>query len=230
MGTRVGGLIGTWVATAALLAGCAVGPDFAPPPAPNASGYSPTPLAKTTTSAAAAAAGGAAQTFVRSLDLPGQWWMVFHSKDLNGLVEQALAANADIEAAQAALSVARQNVYAQQGALFPSANANFTANRQLFEIGQPSDVVAGPQIFNLFTAQASVSYTPDVFGGTRRSIEALQATAEFAALRAGSNLLDADVQPCRRCRAGGFAARPDRRHAAHDKNRARRAVADAAPI
>ena len=199
MGTRVGGIIGTWVATAALLAGCAVGPDFAPPPAPNASGYSPTPLAKTT--ASAAAAGGAAQTFVRSLDLPGQWWTVFHSKDLNGLVEQALAANADIEAAQAALSVARQNVYAQQGALFPSANANFTANRQLFEIGQPSDVAAGPQIFNLFTAQTSVSYTPDVFGGTRRSIEALQATAdsqrfalEATYLTLTSNLAGAAVQ------------------------------------
>jgi NodT family efflux transporter outer membrane factor (OMF) lipoprotein len=194
-----GGIAAAWAVTATLLTGCAVGPDFAPPSAPNVSGYSPAPLAKTT--ASAATAGGASQTLVRSLDLPGQWWALFHSKDLNSLVEQALAANADIEAAQAALSVARQNVYAQQGALFPSANANFSANRQEFEISQPSDVAAGPQIFNLFTAQSSISYTPDVFGGTRRSIEALQAQAdsqrfalEATYLTLTSNLAGAAVQ------------------------------------
>ena len=194
-----GDIVAAWAVAATLLAGCAVGPDFAPPPAPDVKGYSPTPLAKTT--ASAATVGGAPQTFVSSLDLPGQWWRLFHSKDLNSLVEQALTANADIEAAQAALSAARQNVYAQQGALFPTANANFTANRQLFEIGQPSDVAAGPQIFNLFTAQASVSYTPDVFGGTRRSIEALQAQAdsqrfalEATYLTLTSNLAGAAVQ------------------------------------
>src|SRR5262249_53222715 len=32
--------------------------------------------------------------------------------------------------------------------------------------------------FNLFTAQLNVSYSPDVFGGIRRSIEALEAQAE----------------------------------------------------
>ena len=195
---RAGTIIAVW-AVAALLAGCAVGPDFAPPPAPNVSGYSPTALPKTT--ASAPTTGGASQILVRNLDLPGQWWTLFHSKDLNALVEQALAANADIEAAQAALSVARQNVYAQQGALFPTANAGFTANRQLFEIGQPSDVAAGPQIFNLFTAQANIAYSPDVFGGTRRSIEALQAQAdsqrfalEATYLTLTSNLAGAAVQ------------------------------------
>ena len=199
MVTRAGGIIAAWAVTAALLTGCAVGPDFAPPPAPNVSGYSPSPLPKTT--ASAATGGGASQTFVHSLDLPGQWWTLFHSKDLNTLVEQALAANADIEAAKAALSVARQNVYAQQGALFPAANAGFTANRQLFEIGQPSDVAAGPQIFNLFTAQSNVSYAPDVFGGIRRSIKSLQAQAnsqrfalEATYLTLTSNLAGAAVQ------------------------------------
>src|SRR5690348_8467471 len=93
------------LAATALLASCAVGPDFAPPSAPDVPGYTPERLSPTTTSAASP--GGEAQRFVKDLDLPGQWWTLFHSKQLNALVEKALAANQDLKAAQAALRVAR---------------------------------------------------------------------------------------------------------------------------
>ena len=197
----LGALQGTAVAlVAALLAGCAVGPDFVPPAAPDTQGYTPEPLSSRT--ASAATAGGQAQRFVHNLDLPGQWWTLFHSKPLNALVERALAANADLKAAQAALRVARENVRAQQGALFPAVDAGFAATRLL-------PPVAGPEIdnstvaptFNLFTTALNVSYSPDVFGGTRRSIEALvaQADAQRFALEATyltltSNLAGAAVQ------------------------------------
>ncbi len=174
-GTRVRGVAA--LAAAALLAGCAVGPDFAPPPAPDVPGYTPEPLGSRT--ASAPTGGGQAQRFVRDLDLPGQWWRLFHSKPLIALVERALAANADVEAAQAALRVARENVRAQRGTLFPQVDAGLTGTRLL---PQP----AGPEIdnssvaptFNLFTTQLNVSYTPDVFGGIWRSVENLEALAE----------------------------------------------------
>ncbi len=100
-GARAGCLfvIGAW------LTGCAVGPDFAPPAAPNVSGYTPERLAPTVTGSATP--GGNGQHFVRDLDLPGQWWTLFHSKPLNALIDKALAANPDLQAAQAALVVAR---------------------------------------------------------------------------------------------------------------------------
>lgn len=196
-----GALQGTAVALlAALLAGCAVGPDFVPPPAPDVPGYTPEPLARGT--ASAATPGGQAQRFVRDLDLPGQWWTLFHSKPLNALVERALANNADVQAAQAALRVARENVRAQRGALFPQVDAGFTGTRLL-------PPAAGPEIdnstvaptFNLFTTQLNVSYTPDVFGGTRRAIETLEAQAdaqrfalEATYLTLTSNLAGAAVQ------------------------------------
>jgi len=185
-------VVGVW------LAGCAVGPDFAPPPAPDVSGYTPEPLAPTVTGAATP--GGNAQRFVKDLDLPGQWWTLFRSKPLNALIDKALAANPDLQAAQAALVVARENVYVQVGALLPAVDANFTGNRQKFEIGQPSDV-GNVSIFNLFTGQLNISYTPDVFGGTRRSIESLQAqqdsqrfVLEATYLTLISNLAGAAVQ------------------------------------
>jgi NodT family efflux transporter outer membrane factor (OMF) lipoprotein len=182
---------------AVLLTGCAVGPDFMPPAAPAVNGYTPEPLG----TASAPAAALEAQHFVRDLDLPGQWWTLFHSKALNSLIEKALAANPDLQAAQAALTVAKENVYAQQGALLPSVDGNFTGSRQKFQITQPSDVAAGSPTYNLFTAQLNVSYTPDVFGGTRRSIEALAAQAdsqrfalEATYLTLTSNLAGAAVQ------------------------------------
>jgi NodT family efflux transporter outer membrane factor (OMF) lipoprotein len=181
------------IVAAVLLTGCAVGPDFAPPAAPDVSGYTPEPLGRST--ASTGTSGGEAQRFVGDLDLPGQWWTLFHSEALNSLIETALAANQDLKAAQAALTVAKHNVYAQQGALLPSVDGNFNGIRQA------SDVGAGQPTFNLFTTQLNVSYTPDVFGGTRRSIEALEAQAdsqrfalEATYLTLTSNLAGAAVQ------------------------------------
>jgi NodT family efflux transporter outer membrane factor (OMF) lipoprotein len=183
-------LVGAW------LSGCAVGPDFAPPPAPDVNGYTPEPLAPAV--AGAATPGGNAQRFVRDLDLPGQWWTLFHSHGLNELIDQAFAANPDLQAAQAALVVARENVYVQEGAYFPAVDGNFTGSRQKFEIGQPSDTSS---VFNLFTGQINIAYTPDVFGANRRAVETLAAqedaqrfTLEATYLTLISNLAGAAVQ------------------------------------
>jgi NodT family efflux transporter outer membrane factor (OMF) lipoprotein len=159
-------------AFAAWLGGCAVGPDFVRPAAPNVDGYTPEALAPTVTGSTTR--GGSAQRFVRDLDLAGQWWTVFHSKPLNELIDKALLANPDIKAAQAALVLARENVYVQEGTLLPAVDANFAGIRQKTAIGQPSDV-GSSSIFNLFTGQLNISYTPDVFGANRREIESLQA-------------------------------------------------------
>src|SRR5579883_128893 len=158
------------------LAACAVGPDFAPPPAPPVSGYTPeTPPAPT---AAADVAAGAAQKFIVGRDIPGEWWKVFHSKEINALVAEALHANPSLQAAQAALWQAKENLYAQAGRLLPNVDANGSATRQQFspaEFGLPG----GPETFNLYQATVNVSYTPDVFGGLRRQIEAGAALAEY---------------------------------------------------
>jgi NodT family efflux transporter outer membrane factor (OMF) lipoprotein len=187
------------VAVMAMLSACAVGPDFVSPPAPTVKGYTPESLR--TQTASAKTPGGQAQRFVHDLDLPGQWWTLFHSKALNRLVDKALAANPDLQAAQAALRVARANVHAQQGALFPTVDGSFGGIRQKPAIGDPSDDGSQAPTFNLFTGQVAVSYSPDVFGGTRRSIEALAAQAdnqqyqlEATYLTLTSNLAGAAVQ------------------------------------
>jgi NodT family efflux transporter outer membrane factor (OMF) lipoprotein len=188
------------LALTALLAGCAVGPDFVPPPAPDVQGYTPEPLGART--ASAGTKGGQAQRFVHDLDLPGQWWTLFHSRPLNSLVERALANNADLAAAQAALRVARANVRAQRGTLFPQVDAGFSGTRALPAVSGPEiDNSSVAPTFNLFTTQLNVSYTPDVFGGLGRAIENLEALEdaqrfqlEATYLTLTSNLAGAAVQ------------------------------------
>jgi NodT family efflux transporter outer membrane factor (OMF) lipoprotein len=160
-----------------ILSGCAVGPDFKSPAAPEVSSYTPEPLPAQTASADDRV--GAAQHFVSEMDIPGQWWTLFHSEALNRLVERSLTANPTLSAAQAALRQAWENVYAQQGSYYPQVAAGFSASRNLTPVGSLSPASAsGNPYYTLFTPQLSVSFIPDVFGANRRSVESLVALAE----------------------------------------------------
>ena len=158
---------------ALLLAGCAVGPDFKPPDAPQVKGYTAQPLA--TTAATPGVTGGAAQHLDQGANIPGDWWTLFHSKALDALIQQSLKNNPDLKAAQAALTVAHENVLAQQGGFYPSASLGLSASRQR----QPEVLAPVPNsnadLYSLFTPQLSISYTPDLFGLNRRTVESLQA-------------------------------------------------------
>ena len=163
------------VAASALIAlsqGCAVGPDFKPPAAPDVKAYTPEPLADAASSKLASVE---AQHFVEDMDIPAQWWTIFHSEALNALIEDSLKNNADLRAAQAALKVAQENYYAQEGVYYPSIAADFNPTRSKNAV-QPSPTLSSyVPYFNLFTAQVSVSYALDVFGGNRRQVETLEA-------------------------------------------------------
>jgi NodT family efflux transporter outer membrane factor (OMF) lipoprotein len=156
----------------ALVAGCAVGPDFQTPPAPTDAGYSADPLPKQT--ASSNVAGGNAQRLVDGQDIPGQWWSLYHSEPLNKLVETALKANPDLDAAQAALREAQENVLAGNGALFPTVTGSLAPSRQKQQIGS-----FGSTIYSLYNAGVNVSYTIDIWGATRRNIESLEAKAQY---------------------------------------------------
>ena len=188
------------IVTALLLSGCAVGPNFERPAPPGVPGYTAGPLAQQT--ASADVAGGEAQRFVQDLDIPGQWWTLFHSTALNTLVEEAVKRNPTLPAAEAALRQAWENVYAAQGAFFPTAVVSYSPSRNKTATGVVFTAASsGPPFFTLHTAQVVVTYAPDVFGGTRRQVESLAATAEFqqfqleaAYLTLTSNVVAAAVQ------------------------------------
>jgi NodT family efflux transporter outer membrane factor (OMF) lipoprotein len=193
-------VVAVWAAAATLVSGCAVGPDFQHPPPPEVTRYTPEPLAPRTT-ATADVRGGQAQHFINGRDIPGDWWRVFRSAPLNSLVQKSLIANPNLQAAQAALRQAQEMVQAQKGKFFPTAEANFNPTRQQQSTALAPLLSNNSTIFNLYTAQVMVSYTLDVWGQNRRTVESLQAQAdnqrflvEAAYLTLSSNVVVAAIQ------------------------------------
>ena len=155
-----------------MLTGCAVGPDFAPPPAPGVPSYLP---------------GGdraPGRSLLNGADIPARWWELFRSRHLNELMEHGIAYNGDLEAAEAAVRIAQANALAQRGALFPTVQGNFNPTRQKIASGSVvSNAASGADTYSLFTTQLTVTYVADVFGGVRRSIESTDALAEAQAFQ-----------------------------------------------
>ncbi len=182
-----------------LLAGCAVGPDFKKPAPPPVSNYTPTPL--TTTSSTTNVLAGDAQRFINGGDISGEWWKLFHSKPLNDLIELSLSNNPTLKAGQATLKVAHENVLAQRGSYFPSVSAGFSAARSRTSEQISPTPNADQFLYSLFTPSVSVSYTPDIFGLNRRTVESLKAQegqARFALIAThitlSANVVAAAVQ------------------------------------
>lgn len=166
-----------FLATVLLVAGCAVGPNFKRPPAPQTDSYTAAPLPPRTL--ASAGPGGNAQTLNYGADIPGQWWTLFHSTKLNDLVERSLRASPDAAAAQAALREAHENYLAQTGSLFPALDGSANGTREKVSGASFGDPQLGSFLYEIFNASVNVSYTLDVWGGVRRSVEAAGAQTDY---------------------------------------------------
>jgi NodT family efflux transporter outer membrane factor (OMF) lipoprotein len=161
--------------TVLALAGCAVGPNFRAPAAPEVDRYTALPLPRATV--AADTAGGDAQRFLTGAAVPQRWWTTFGNAELDRRVAQAFQHSPSIDAAKAALKQAEETAKSARGGLFPSLDAKAGVTRQNEAAVQSgAGVTTAP--FTLYNAGVSVGYVFDVFGGVRRGIEAQQAQAD----------------------------------------------------
>jgi NodT family efflux transporter outer membrane factor (OMF) lipoprotein len=96
------------------------------------------------------------------------------------LIERSLKTNPDIKAAQAALTVARENTLAQRGFYYPNLSAGFSADHSKTSNVVSPFTASGALTYSLYTPQVSVSFVPDVFGLNRRTVESLKAQQEQA--------------------------------------------------
>ena len=188
----------TALAGVLLLTSCAVGPNFRVPAAPDVSRFTKEPLAPRTSSTDTPT--GQMQRFVQSRDVPQEWWTLFRSPALNALIEQALSNNPTLQSALSTLRASKEAVYAQQGKFFPLVQANFNPTRQQTAAALAPVPASGASIYDLYTAQVQVSYTFNVWGLNRRTVESLQALAdtqrfqvEAAYLTLTSNLMVAAI-------------------------------------
>ena len=138
-----------------------------PPEVPTAARYTATPVTE--------------ERLVQGKDIPAQWWTLFRSPALDGLVRQALDASPSLARANAKLRQAQEDLSARTGGTrFPKVDGKVSANRvdvNPQSLGVPALPVQTP--FNLYLASVSVSYTFDLFGANRRELEGLQAGIDY---------------------------------------------------
>jgi len=161
------------------LTGCMVGPNFHSPLSPRLPRYTETPMPHKTVSMPSLGQAGKAQTFINGQNIPAEWWYLFHSKEINQLIEAGLANNPNLASAYAALRGAQEALNAQIGnSLFPAFNGALSGQRQRFSDSSIGST-PGSSVFNLFNATVNVAYTLDVFGGARRQIEQFRAQVDY---------------------------------------------------
>jgi NodT family efflux transporter outer membrane factor (OMF) lipoprotein len=166
------------VAAASALASCAVGPNFHQPKPPDASGY----LHASSDTAPVQAQAQDVQNVSPGGDLAGEWWQLFHSPQLDEVVRTSIGASPTLKAADATLAAAREEVTVARAAFLPSVSA--AAGAQRSGGGAVRAPGAGGSsgtsgTGNLYSIGLSTSYSPDIFGGTRRAVEQQQALADY---------------------------------------------------
>lgn len=104
------------------------------------------------------------------------WWKSFGDSELDSLVATALQSNLTLHVAESRLRQARAErgiVAANEG---PEFNAKGSYSRNRFPSnGFPPLPPNAPSDFNLYTARFDASWEIDIFGGTRRAVEAADA-------------------------------------------------------
>jgi NodT family efflux transporter outer membrane factor (OMF) lipoprotein len=169
-----------WIALLALvfLAGCNVGPKYQPSTAPAVTAYTPQPPPSETT--ASTGPGGVAQQFDSSTTIPAAWWTLFHSPELNSMIEQALKNSPTLAQAAARLREAEEEVNARTGATkYPAVTGNASIEREQPNLTAYGIPFPNPSPFTLLNGSIAVSYALDVFGANRRTIEGLKAERDY---------------------------------------------------
>ena len=122
-----------------------------------------------------------AQTVALGERVTAEWWTLFHSPVIDGLVKEAIASSPTIDSAAARLTAAQEAVTAASGALYPQVGVSASVTRgklNAASFGLNPNQTPLPPNYNAYQLGPTVSYALDVFGVTRRQIEAKAASAD----------------------------------------------------
>jgi len=145
----------------AALAGCTVGPNFAPPRTDVPKVWvGPTTVPAT-------------QPAATSENL-SQWWKAFNDPVLASLVEEALKSNLDMRIAQARIRQARANRGIAVSGIGPSVDASGSFQGSQASSGGQMGGGKSP-VTNQYQVGFDAGWEIDIFGGVRRGIEAADA-------------------------------------------------------
>ena len=138
------------------LFGCTVGPDYQRPPAPVPATYKELK-------------GWKRATPLDDVDR-GPWWLVFKDAKLDSFEPQVEISNQTVAAAAAAYEQSLAIIKETQAGLFPSVTINYTA----------TGAHAGTATSSISTLSANGSWTLDLWGQIRRTVESNIAGAQVS--------------------------------------------------
>ncbi|TDG25696.1 efflux transporter outer membrane subunit [Paraburkholderia silviterrae] len=162
---------------ALLVTACAWGPGGAPPAMPEPAHYGVEAQPAQTV-----AAQGVAQRFVTGAQPVPQWWTLYGSPELDALVDEGLARNPNLAAADHSLQAAREQLRGLVGsAMLPTVDALGTAQRQRAP-GVPQLGIDKLQ-YDVFAGLVQVRYSFDIFGASRLNNAALAARVNIQAFQ-----------------------------------------------
>lgn len=170
---------------AALLAGCAVGPDYHKPETPVPAQFK-----------GAAAEGSAWSVAAPSAEAPrGDWWQVYGDEQLDGLVQQLNVANQDIAAAEARFRQAQATARAANAGFFPTLSANASKSRSgVASSNTVGNTINTRGVGDKYSATLDASWELDVWGRVRRDVESNEASAQASAADLAAARLSAQAQ------------------------------------
>lgn len=178
-----------------LVQACTVGPHYRAPAPPAITAYTPQPDQ-------AASSAGAAQTFKSGGNVPAQWWTLFHSPELNSMVQEALANSPTLAEATSRLTEAQEELIARTGATrYPAVSGSASVEQEQINLATFGIPFPNPSPFTLLNGSVAVSYALDIFGANRRLIEGLRAERDYQAwqlegarLMLAGNVVSAAIQ------------------------------------
>jgi multidrug efflux system outer membrane protein len=116
--------------------------------------------------------------------LPDQWWRLFNDRELNRLVDRALAANNDLAAAKARVDTARALVGLDRARMFPTLDLKGSAG--VARASQDATAEQLPPGIRIdlenqrYRGSFDLTYDPDLWGRNKRLLEASNAEAAAA--------------------------------------------------
>ena len=160
------------IVAATALAGCKVGPDYKGPEMKLPDSFASTPAVSPTT-----------QPTTRPAEDLSRWWTVFNDPALDSLIERAGKSNLDLKLASIRLREAKAARGIVAAGLWPTANLDGSATRYKGSEHTPGAIPGFPNPASKDQSNYQIAtdalWELDIFGGTKRGIEA--ADADIAA-------------------------------------------------